>query len=412
MFKIVKHELKRQLKSKGTLTLIIVTLLLTAFLGYYPASYHRIDSIGADGSIQSLRGIEAVKNINDLRKNYEGEVTPEKLLEVHQKYKEVYEKYNGEITFEIDSKELSPFKPLLNILYYAQEDIFSKASKNFNLYELSSENVLAFYENRAANQANYFEHEVKLSGAALENVKSREAQVEKPFYYVSNPGWSTALEYVGMVAKMLAFMACIIASQIFSNSYRTGEDEILRCTKLGRKQFGLAKVLATLILTAGLYIISISLLFVINIATLGVGGLKTSIQFSEVLSPLTLDYGQIWLISAAYGFLGILATVSLVLFISSKSKSSVLGMALSIPLIILPTLIQFTFNLSSLGSRLLSDILPTSGLNIFYSLIGGSWSLKYYGPVWSPYATAAAAIIAIFIFVILAVRSYSRREVV
>ncbi|MDD3897435.1 MAG: ABC transporter permease [Syntrophomonadaceae bacterium] len=412
MFKIVKHELKRQLKSKGTLILILITLVLTAFLGYYPASYQRIDIFEADGSVQTLKGVQAVKAIHESKKDFEGEATPEKLLEAHQRYKEVYERYNGEITFEIDSKELRPFKALLNILYYAQPDIFNPGKEGFSLYELSSEDVLAFYENRAANQAAYFEDKVKLSGTALENAKSREAQVEKPFYYSSVPGWDTALEYVGMVATMIAFMVAIIAAQVFSNSYRSGEDEILRCTKLGKKQFGRAKVLATLVLTTGLYILIMALLFGINSATLGIEGLKTSIQFLDTLSPAPFTFGEIWLQSAVYGFIGILATVSLVLFISSKSKASIFVMALSIPLIILPLLMQFVFKVSSLGLTLISDILPTSGLNIFYSLIGGSGSLGYYGAVWSPYITAVAAIIEIGIFAMLAVQSYSRHQAV
>lgn len=411
MFKIVKHELKRQLKTKGTLIILGITLILTALLGYYPASSRGVDTIQPDGSIMSLRGIQAIKYLHELEKGIVGEVTPEKMLEALDNYKDVYEKYDGQLTYTIHATELRLYSPITSLLTFGFPDMDAALEKGLRTHDLTTQDVMAFYENRASNQ-NAFFTESRLSEAVLKNVQNMESRVNKPFYYASNAGWDTAVEYVGLITMMIAFLATVIAAQVFSNSYRSGEDEILRCTKYGRKQFAKAKVLATLILVAGLYVVCILVLLGVNCATLGADGLQTSIQFMDVLSPVPLTYGGMWLWSAVFGFVAILATVSSVLFFSSKFKASIFVMALSLPLIILPMLMRFALNVSSFMLILVSDILPSSGLTILYSVIGGSGGLRHYGSVWSPYVIIIAAAIEIIVLCLLTVRAYKKHEAI
>lgn len=412
MNKIIKHELKRQLNTKGTKIIILIALLLTAFLAYLPARMESLDIVQPDGSIKTLKNVQAIKQLHELEKEIQGEVTSEKMLQVFERYKKVYEKYNGELSMSIYRTELRQFGDIRNTLYYAFPDLFGSTSMPYELYNLTSEDILSFYERRSANQQDYFVKDAMLSGSALESAQNMESQVHKPFYYVSSHGWDMALEYVGMAAKLIGFLVCIIAAQIFSNSYKSGEDEILRCTKFGRKKFAGAKILSTLILTACLYITCILITFVIQSITLGTEGLKTSIQFIDPLSPAPFTYGDIWLQCVVYGLISILAMASLVLFISSISKASVFVMALSAPLILLPLLMRFIFKTSQPLLVLISEILPTSGMNIYYSLIGGTGSLTFYGSIWSPYVTGIAALIAILVFALLGVRSYSKHEVI
>lgn len=87
------------------------------------------------------------------------------------------------------------------------------------------------FMSRASNQLVSFDKGARLFGAALENALWMEKQVENPFYYASSPGWNTAFEYVGMAFILITFMVCIIAAQVFLNSYRSSEDEILLCAR-------------------------------------------------------------------------------------------------------------------------------------------------------------------------------------
>lgn len=410
--KILKAELKRILKSKSTLIMIGITFLLTVFLAYFPASSQGMNIVEPDGSLSGVSGIQAINRFHEIEKPIEGNLTSSKLLDTLNKYNQSYKKHNGDITFLVVAKELQPYETLMETLTYATPNMFDASKKSATLHDLTTQDAESFYERRASNQKTFLEQQAGLTGSALKDAQNREKQVPKPLYYASCLGWKDAFEYIEMAAKLLAFIVCIIASQSFANSYRSGEDDILRCTRFGRKQFAHAKVASVLIFTGGLYCICMLLFFIINGLTLGMAGLKTSVQFIDMLSPLPWTYGSLWLHTALYGLIAILATTSFVLFISSISKTPVFVMAFSIPLIILPVLMRFTFKVSGTVLPFIQDALPTSGLNVYYSFIGGAGGVRYYGSVWSPYVTVAAAVIEIIVFSFLASRAYTRHEAI
>ena len=232
--------------------------------------------------------------------------------------------------------------------------------------------------------------------------KKMESQVKKPFYFSPFIGWDTALNSLRILIILLAIIGCIISTPIFSKEYTSGCDDIMRCTKYGRKHLVLAKLLASNILISILYLICIIIFLGIELTNLNIKGLNTSIQFIRTLSPVI-------------GLFSVLSIVNFTLFLSTKSKSLKFIFSASIILVFTPIIFDFIIGskrtLLSNVFRFLSNLLPSSGLNIHNELVK-NFNLYEVGNIviWSPYIIIASSLFATLFLFIFSVHSYKKHE--
>ena len=81
--RLFRLELKRILKSRRTLILLAIALLLSVAMAYLPISFEGINRPNEDGTVTELDGLAAIKYKQDLYKTSAGEVTPDTALILH-----------------------------------------------------------------------------------------------------------------------------------------------------------------------------------------------------------------------------------------------------------------------------------------------------------------------------------------
>ena len=77
--RLFRLELKRILKSRRTMILLVIALLLSVAMAYLPISFEGINRPNEDGTVTELNGLAAIKYKQDLYKTSAGEVTPDRI---------------------------------------------------------------------------------------------------------------------------------------------------------------------------------------------------------------------------------------------------------------------------------------------------------------------------------------------
>ena len=90
---LFRLELKRILKSRRTLILLAIALLLSVAMAYLPISFESINRPNEDGTVTELNGLAAIKYKQDLYKTSAGEVTPDRIKSALETYQSCVREY-------------------------------------------------------------------------------------------------------------------------------------------------------------------------------------------------------------------------------------------------------------------------------------------------------------------------------
>lgn len=407
-------EVKRVLKSRRSIILLLIALVMSAIMAWLPVMYEDINQFDQNGNkVAELNGLDAITYKKSLRSANNGEVTPEKLkkaLTIYQSAVQPYGEdsiYSGEFPTEIYIKKVFPVEFLLGKLPEAFSD--PKTGQGTSLMEISPDKLDGFYEQTVQHLEDIMQMEQKGHLAAQEQSLQKYTEVKTPFQFY--PGYSRdAFDYIELFIFLLVILCTATATPTFSNEYQTGSDSILRCTKYGRSRLAIVKLLAVLTIFTVAFIICISLHLLISNLAFGTECMKTSMQMLfSVISLPAFNLGQLQIALAIGGLLSLLAMISFTLFLSAKFKDSISVILIAIVMCLLPI---FTY---SAGANWLTFILPSGGIglqnSLLYQLTGVTYVHIGQASIWVPYVTVAAAIIEIPVFLFLAVRTYCKHEV-
>lgn len=407
-------EVKRVLKSRRSIILLLIALVMSAIMAWLPVMYEDINQFDQNGNkIAELNGLDAITYKKSLRSANNGEVTPEKLkkaLTIYQSAVQPYGEdsiYSGEFPTEIYIKKVFPVEFLLGKLPEAFSD--PKTGQGTSLMEISPDKLDGFYEQTVQHLEDIMQMEQKGHLAAQEQSLQKYTEVKTPFQFY--PGYSRdAFDYIELFIFLLVILCTATATPTFSNEYQTGSDSILGCTKYGRSRLAIVKLLAALTIFTVAFIICISLHLLISNLAFGTECMKTSMQMLfSVISLPAFNLGQLQIALAIGGLLSLLAMISFTLFLSAKFKDSISVILIAIVMCLLPI---FTY---SAGANWLTFILPSGGIglqnSLLYQLTGVTYVHIGQASIWVPYVTVTAAIIEIPVFLFLAVRTYCKHEV-
>lgn len=407
-------EVKRVLKSRRSIILLLIALVMSAIMAWLPVMYEDINQFDQNGNkVAELNGLDAITYKKSLRSANNGEVTPEKLkkaLTIYQSAVQPYGEdsiYSGEFPTEIYIKKVFPVEFLLGKLPEAFSD--PKTGQGTSLMEISPDKLDGFYEQTVQHLEDIMQMEQKGHLAAQEQSLQKYTEVKTPFQFY--PGYSRdAFDYIELFIFLLVILCTATATPTFSNEYQTGSDSILRCTKYGRSRLAIVKLLAALTIFTVAFIICISLHLLISNLAFGTECIKTSMQMLfSVISLPAFNLGQLQIALAIGGLLSLLAMISFTLFLSAKFKDSISVILIAIVMCLLPI---FTY---SAGANWLTFILPSGGIglqnSLLYQLTGVTYVHIGQASIWVPYVTVTAAIIEIPVFLFLAVRTYCKHEV-
>ena len=412
---ILRLELKRMLKSKLTWILLVLSLLFSALLAYLPTTYCYSNDTDEAGNEISLTGLASIAYEKERQADASGIVTPERVREAVEIYQACLTSYGVTESYDLPEgvyeREILPIAPLLHGVKEAFADPDTGMAPT--IMELDPAQIDDYYSVCEARIVSLMAMEQPDSQAAQHKAVEMYRQIEKPFEVY--PGMSSAvMDYQNIMGFLVLLFCVVIAAPVFSADYQSGADDILRCTKYGRINLGVAKLLAALLISGLAFIVCAVTFIVVTNSLFGWECIKTSIQMMySIVTLAEMDIGQLQVLFAVAGLLSVLASVSFTLFLSSKCKSTVSSLAASLVFCIAPVVICMT--VPGALSTWLCSILPASGTSIQASILYAITDFQFLKvgglSIWTPYAMIGACIIEIPLFSFLTIRSYCKHTV-
>lgn len=408
--RLMKLELKRVLKTRSTLILLTLSLVLSLVMAYIPTTFSYVTYRDANGDTVKLLGLDAVQYLKTLQSDTAGTVTPQKVRQAVEAYQSCLTKYGVENTYDLPDgvyeADILPYAPLLHGVREAFADPDSGIAPS--LMDIDPEKVDDFYGACEDRLASLMKLEQKDHPAAQEAAKRLYSRVETP--YQLYPGYTTdAMDYQLLLSFLIVLFCAVIAAPIFTSDYQTGADDIYRCTKYGRMKFAVTKIVSALLICGTAFSLCAALYLLVSNSLYGWECTKTSIQmlYSIVNLP-NLNLGQLqWVCAGAY-CLCLLATVSFTLFLSSKFRNVVASLSVALVCCILPVILYVALP-SEIGQWIYT-VLPAGGValqtSFLYSLVDFAfWNIGNIA-IWTPYVMLGAYCVEIPLFLGLTVHSY------
>ena len=88
-------EIKHILKSRRTLILLTVALIMSIVMAYLPVMFESINRPNADGTVTELNGMEAIRFKRAYYSETYGTVTPQKVADALQNYQSIVKEYGS-----------------------------------------------------------------------------------------------------------------------------------------------------------------------------------------------------------------------------------------------------------------------------------------------------------------------------
>lgn len=410
-------ELKRQLKTKSVCILITTGFVLTLVLSYIPISYIEYTYKSNDGVDITVNGLEAIQMRKIAWEDYTGEITLEKIASSLKEYQEALKQYGEDGIFTGDmpaSEYYEKIAPIYRWIYRLREVYANpQTGSAADISNLSEEEALNFYHQCYQRLDVLMAMEQEEHSSAISQAQEFYGKVEMPFIYY--PGVDGAvIDYMIFLIIFLVIIGVIIAAPVFSSEYQTGSDQILRCAKHGMHKLASAKVKVTLFIVTALYIVCTTIFFLIVNTAFGWEGCKTSIQVAfSATCFLPINIGEIQIIGVVAGLFALVASVCLVLLLSSRLNAVYAATVIALLLCFVPMILTAVFS-GNIGMWI-RCLFPTGGIGLsnsfFYELISTNFIYAGSASIWLPFALLGCSIIEIPLFAFLTVYSYSKHKV-
>ncbi|WP_414150491.1 ABC transporter permease [Acetobacterium carbinolicum] len=401
-------ECKRVFTSRMAIGAMTFSLIVSLFLSFSMINGIKI----TDRDINTLyKGAAALDYARAIAAPNEGEMTPEKLIAMNDLYVVIENKYGDgdmkNVPEEIYQEKIRPIRDFINVpglVYKSTETGVTIPPK-----ERTSEMLTHFYIARDAALPDFIRDKYTHDAEKINAVMEINTKLQTPFYYASTLGWNDALENIGFIILLLAFAIVLVTSSVFSSDYQTDADAIQRTTKKGRLPLGLSKIGTSLLFAVVSYFFCIGLMTAIFMYFCGTEGLRASVQVVEPMCIAPMTFRDLLKALLMSGLLTILAITAFSLLVSSRTKTPVVSLIISVAMILAPTVIV----LISMGdmANWIRLCLPSGGLGvmgtIYYEIMAYVNILKI-GTVtiWSPNVVLVAPIVLIPILIIFTLRSY------
>ena len=408
--KILQMELRRMLKTRLTWGLLALALLLSALLAYLPVTYCYSSYTDEEGNEIHLSGLKSIAHEKERQANASGIVTPERVREAVETYQACLAAYGVTESYDLPEdvyeREILPIVPLRHGVKEAFADPDTGMAPA--LMEIDPERIDDYDSVCEARISALMALEQPDHPAAQRKAAEMYRQVERPFKVY--PGMSSVImDYQNIMGFLVLLFCVVIAAPVFSADYQSGADDILRCTRHGRRRLGVAKVLAALLVSGVSFVLCAAVYILIADSLFGWECLRTSVQMMySIVTLADLDVGGLQFLFTAAGLLSVLASVSFTLFLSAGCKSTVASLSSALVFGILPVVVSMA--VPGALSTWLCCVLPASGTSIQASILYAITDFQFLNlgglAVWTPYAMIGTCVVEIPLFSFLAVRSY------
>lgn len=343
MTKMVRFEIKKIFsKPVNKIAFIILTAVLCVESHLAISSVLYVDENGV-----TITGVFAAQPLRETKMKWSGYITEDMLSRVVEENALINnsEEYLSDDVKEIN-KAFSKKQGFSDI-----RDIINRAFCGFRQYDyyridsISGDEVRSFYERRISNliewinsdeATNHFSDVEKLFLVGQYN------KLETPLYYEYFDGWEALLQRAPAIIMLLVLIIGFLVSGIFSDEIQLKADSIFFSARLGRTKAVSAKIGAGFIIISSIYWITVLLYSGIVLTVLGFEGADCAIQIgsSNWKSFYNITYFQDYLLTVFGGYIGSLFILTFSMFVSAKTRSSVLAVTIPFILIFIPSFLS------------------------------------------------------------------------
>lgn len=218
---------------------------------------------------------------------------------------------------------------------YSYISDFMKQSVNSNDIEGYSANDI--YNKRLET----IEKEMKLSylnDAEWKYWKEKGREIETPFIYYADTGYAEVYDLISFLCVSVMTIVNVGIAEVFAGEKTSGADQIILCTKNGRKKLFMAKLLTSLTVGLIVPVFVFGLIVFVELMVFGPSGYDTPLQVHMPTCLYKISIGQ----SLFYCLFRIVASslvwVCVSLFLSEITKKQTACLAFSIAMIFMTML--------------------------------------------------------------------------
>ena len=343
-------------------------------------------------------GYDMIRKSQEYSLMFGGELTDQSLQKMVGDYQDIGA---AGVDRELEKTDMHIINSWLGTLY---PELLDTGSYKTMMNYVELEKLTGFYERRQNIIEDFLENNGQ-NGDEKEYLLQINAKVKEPFRYEWTEGWSNLLgSIVPDMGVVMALFLAIVLSSLFAGEWYNNTSSLLLTTKNGWKKIAFAKIGVGLSFTAEFFGILTAGNLVSQIFFLGTAGWDMPIQTIKLIAIAPMNMLQAEIYEYAFVFLGVIGFAGVVMFISAKTRSNVLGLLFSLAVVYGPMMIA---EYLPYGVQKALDLIPLvgSGADIFrtntFCVFG-----KY---VWSPYLLIAVPVLVGVLCLPFAVKSWSRR---
>lgn len=181
-----------------------------------------------------------------------------------------------------------------------------------------------------------------LSDAEKAYWQKKEDRITKPFTYQYAEGYDYLISMSGIyrVCMFVTFLIAICMSIVFTEEHSRKTDQLILCSKLGRKQAYAAKILAGSLfapfVTIVVFLVSLGFAF----GTYGADGFSAAIQLHVGAYTEPFTVGQVFLVMVAILLLSSMLTGIVTMVVSEITGSNLAAMSLVIAVMLIARIVS------------------------------------------------------------------------
>lgn len=346
---MVRYELKKMFGTFGgkiALFLYAAIVLLSCWLAATGALNLGTDWVNEQGEHET--GISAIGKMRFAQNEWEGYLDQETLTRVIQENARINATPEGQSKNAQKSdiafgwkQGFIPIRELINRSY-------ASGFRSYDYYRTDGISVIkeeTFYANRINLLKDWLYDKTDVaydlySEAEKQYIISQYEELETPFYFDYHDGWYQLLENAGFIPSLGVLILGFLLAGIFSNEFKWKADSVYFSTLLGRNKAISAKIKAGLILVTILYWAAMMLYSLFTLCYFSFEGAGCVIQLRVWKSLYNITMWQAWVLALICGYIGNLFLATLTMFISAKSKSSVIAVTTPFVIMFIPSFLQ------------------------------------------------------------------------
>ena len=362
-----------------------------------------------------MSGISAIRELKKAKSQWNGILTEEQIKNVLQTNQDILasnpEYYPGTTDINLANKVYSQEQGYDDI-----RDMINQSYRLFGQFDyylidrLSPNQSSSFYKNRIEGFENFLGSNKELTDNQKEYYRKQYQENQTPWQYTYQEGWEILTNSLPILQVLSVIIISLLLASLFSYEDKTRAKTILLSTCQGRSKGTLSKISAGLLLTVGIYTIVMSTYILIILGGFGFDGAFNPAQTNFFIgweSPWNISNIQAIGIMLISGLIGALIFSSITMFISYKSKSTVIASTVAFLLILIPD--WLTNFISSSNLITVVKLLPDQLLNSRAQLSGFTF-LDLQGIVISPLVIMTISYFVLSILVLILLYYFARRE--